>query len=255
MANNWYYAAGGKQAGPVTEEQLDSLVSSGVVRADTLVWHEGLTEWQSYGAARPEAPLPPIEPAATPAATRFCTECGQPRLERELVTFGNRLVCYACKDAFAQRLREQGGLSKGFQYAGFWIRFLARLLDGLILYIVILPVTLLLLGRSAFTRTEDLPSAADAALHVVLIVFQISLSAAYEVWFLTRYGATPGKMVIGKKVVTADGAPLSIGRALGRYFATWLSYFTLMIGFIMAAFDEEKRALHDRICDTRVVTK
>jgi uncharacterized RDD family membrane protein YckC len=92
-------------------------------------------------------------------------------------------------------------------------------------------------------------------LNVLVVVFQIALSAAYEVWFLTRHGATPGKMVIGKKVVTADGRPLSSGRALGRHFAVYLSSFTLMIGFIMAAFDDQKRALHDRICDTRVIAK
>jgi uncharacterized RDD family membrane protein YckC len=258
MSTSWYYAAGGRQAGPVTEAELEALVSSGAVRGETLVWREGMAEWQRLDVARPVAPQSvTVARPATPdqAATRFCSECGQPRLERELVTFGDRVVCYACKDAFAQRMREQGGFTQRFVYAGFWIRFLARLLDAIVLYIIILPVTFLVLGSAAFTVSSEGPTPMFVLLNMVMFVFQIAVSATYEVWFLTRHGATPGKMVVGKKVVTADGGPLTTGRALGRHFAVYLSSFTLLIGFIMAAFDDQKRALHDRICDTRVIAK
>jgi uncharacterized RDD family membrane protein YckC len=259
MSTSWYYAAGGRQAGPVSEVELDSLISSGAVRGDTLVWREGLPEWQPLNVARPGTPLSVATPEAaavtSEAPTRFCSECGQPRLERELVNFGDRLVCYACKDAFTQRVKEQGGFTQRFAYAGFWIRFLARFLDAIILYIVILPVTFLVLGSAAFTVSSEGPTPMYLLLNMMLLVFQIAVSATYEVWFLTRHGATPGKMVVGKKVVTADGGPLTTGRALGRHFAVYLSSFTLLIGFIMAAFDDQKRALHDRICDTRVIAK
>jgi uncharacterized RDD family membrane protein YckC len=57
------------------------------------------------------------------------------------------------------------------------------------------------------------------------------------------------------RVIRADGSNLDWGLAIGRHFAKILSYLTLFIGFIMAGFDEEKRALHDRICETRVVYK
>ena len=50
-----------------------------------------------------------------------------------------------------------------------------------------------------------------------------------------------------------NGGPIGLGRAFGRYFAKILSGLILMIGYIMAAFDSEKRALHDMICDTRVI--
>jgi uncharacterized RDD family membrane protein YckC len=62
-------------------------------------------------------------------------------------------------------------------------------------------------------------------------------------------------MALGLRVLRGDGSPLSFWRAVGRYFATWISMMTLYIGFIMAAFDDQKRALHDHICDTRVVHK
>jgi uncharacterized RDD family membrane protein YckC len=54
-------------------------------------------------------------------------------------------------------------------------------------------------------------------------------------------------------VITADGEPITYWRAFGRYFGKLLSGIILGIGYLMAAFDEEKRALHDRICHTRVV--
>jgi uncharacterized RDD family membrane protein YckC len=79
------------------------------------------------------------------------------------------------------------------------------------------------------------------------------LGAAYEVYFLSAHGATPGKMALGLRVIRADGGPISPMLALGRHFAMWISAFILMIGYIMAGFDPEKRALHDRICETRVI--
>jgi uncharacterized RDD family membrane protein YckC len=60
-------------------------------------------------------------------------------------------------------------------------------------------------------------------------------------------------MALNLKVVRPDGSPLSLGRAFARYFAKVLSGLILGIGFIMAGFDSQKRALHDRLCDTRVI--
>jgi uncharacterized RDD family membrane protein YckC len=70
-----------------------------------------------------------------------------------------------------------------------------------------------------------------------------------------KYGATLGKMACKIKVVTPDGGRVTYLRAFGRYFAKLLSAMICFIGYIMAGFDDEKRALHDRICDTRVVCK
>ena len=56
---------------------------------------------------------------------------------------------------------------------------------------------------------------------------------------MSRVGATPGKMVLGLKVVRPNGAPVSLGRAVGRYFAKLLSSLTFCIGFIIAGFDSK----------------
>jgi uncharacterized RDD family membrane protein YckC len=55
------------------------------------------------------------------------------------------------------------------------------------------------------------------------------------------------------KIAVTDGSRLSYLRALGRHFAKYLSGMILLIGYIMAAFDDQRRTLHDRICETRVV--
>ena len=88
-----------------------------------------------------------------------------------------------------------------------------------------------------------------------MLLLEYGLPAAFEIFFIGKYGATPGKMLMKIKVVTPDGGPVSYGRATGRYFAKMLSAIILYIGFLMAFWDEEKRALHERICNTRVVNR
>ena len=97
------------------------------------------------------------------------------------------------------------------------------------------------------------PSGAFIAVTCVSYLLAFGFGIAYEVYFLGKSGATPGKKVCNIRVVMADGGPLSYGRATGRYFAQMLSGMTLGIGYIIAAFDAEKRSLHDHICSTRVV--
>lgn len=80
-----------------------------------------------------------------------------------------------------------------------------------------------------------------------------SIHIAYPTYFLGKYSATFGKMACGLKVVRPDGEKISYARACARFFAEFLSSIILGIGYLMVAFDEERRALHDRICDTRVV--
>src|SRR5205085_12660097 len=79
--------------------------------------------------------------------------------------------------------------------------------------------------------------------------------AAYQVWLTARFGGTLGKLALGLRVITVKGDKLSLGHSVGRYFAQYVSGVILGIGYIMAGFDEEKRALHDRICNTRVIKK
>jgi uncharacterized RDD family membrane protein YckC len=81
----------------------------------------------------------------------------------------------------------------------------------------------------------------------------VVIGASYEGFFVSRVGATPGKMALGLKVIRPNGGPVTLGRAIGRYFAKWLSSMALCIGYIIVGFDAEKRGMHDMIVDTRVV--
>jgi uncharacterized RDD family membrane protein YckC len=93
------------------------------------------------------------------------------------------------------------------------------------------------------------------AIQLVLIAIKLGIGVTYEVFFIGKYGATLGKMAVKIKVVRPDGGKVSYPQALGRYFAKMLSTFTCLIGYIIAFFDKEHRALHDHICKTRVVYK
>ena len=61
--------------------------------------------------------------------------------------------------------------------------------------------------------------------------------------------------MLGLKVIRSDGSGISFARGACRYLAQIVSALILLIGYIIAAFDVEKRALHDYLCDTRVVYK
>lgn len=195
---------------------------------------------------------------------RYCSQCGQPAPVEQLASFGDASICPNCKSTYVQKLREGvAPVQPVFRYAGFWIRFLAVIIDGIILGVAGSAVQLLFLG-SAFTpltrmRQDVPPDQALAAVGSMMglvglaTLINIAIGACYEGFFIGKVGATPGKMALSLKVVRPNGAPVTLGRAFGRYFAKWLSYITLMIGFIIAGFDAQKRAMHDMICDTRVI--
>jgi uncharacterized RDD family membrane protein YckC len=261
----WYYADAGRQVGPVEDSQLDDLVRSGAVRDDTLVWREGMPSWQPHSTARGPAKPIPIPAAAVPIAaeTRFCSECGQPHPVSEMVTIGAASVCAQCKPLYMQRVREGGQAIGGRRYAGFWIRFVAFIIDTIIVSVVSTIITLplrLMLGFSTVTiaQSQDpsqalamLPALLGAAGLSILITFIIGVS--YEAYFVSAKGGTIGKLALGLQIIRLDGSRLSAGQAAGRYFARILSGIILYIGFIMAGFDPEKRALHDRICNSLVI--
>src|SRR5580704_5698921 len=179
---------------------------------------------------------------------QYCSECGRPWPLDELAHFADRLICANCKNAYAQKLREGVAAESTFVYAGFWIRFVAVLIDGVILYVAGMVVQLPLAGLLRSSQTDVMLLGAGIA-----YLIEMAIGATYEGVFVSRFAATPGKMALNLKVVRADGSPVSLGRAFGRYFAKVLSGLILCIGFIMAGFDSQKRGLHDMLCDTRVI--
>lgn len=242
----WYYAEHGQQKGPVANDEFTRLVAQGTVTSGTLVWRSGMREWQAYGSL--------LQGDAAGTGQMSCHYCGKAFPASELIDFNGTRVCAACKPLFVQQFKENAEVTPPmtFRYAGFWIRAAAFMLDGILFNIItqliILPVILFIAGtESVYT---------SVALMAVTYLVSFLLGIAYFVWPLVKYGATPGKMACGLKVIRSDGSALSWGRAFGRYFANMLSAMILYIGYIMAAIDKtEHKALHDSICDTRVIYK
>lgn len=98
---NWFYESGGQQQGPVDDHALDRLVTEGKLQPETLVWHEGLTDWQPLRTARPSAA------SATGAeGTVRCASCGQYFPAGEIVQIGGSPVCPGCKPAVLLGLQQ-----------------------------------------------------------------------------------------------------------------------------------------------------
>lgn len=240
---SWYYAVGQEQKGPVAEEQLQALARDGVVTDDTMVWRDGMANWQAYRDVRGGAP------AAAPAATGgvVCAQCGQTFGADQVIRFGDKYVCAACKPAFVQRMQEGATQPGSMVYATFWIRFGAKFIDGILLQIIggIMGFVLGLAFAGGIAQ--------NPAYLALFYVLGFGIEIVYKTIFIGMSGATPGKMACKLRVVNADGSKVSYAKACGRAFAELLSAMICLAGYIMAAFDDEKRALHDRICDTRVI--
>jgi len=99
---NWFYAIAGQQAGPVTDAQLDELLRSGKINQDTVVWREGMADWQELHLVRRAAPPPNSD--SPPGVT--CVECGKFFPPTEVILLNRSWVCATCKPLFLQRLRE-----------------------------------------------------------------------------------------------------------------------------------------------------
>jgi uncharacterized RDD family membrane protein YckC len=144
-------------------------------------------------------------------------------------------------------------------YGGFWIRFVAFVVDSIIVRVVTFPFAAVLTAAGILHRgarfgridtPEDVIPIVTAALGT-LTVFWI-LNWLYEALLTSsEWQATLGKKMLNLRVTDEAGNRISFARASGRHFAKYLSYF-LLIGFIMAAFTDRKRALHDIIAGTLV---
>ena len=205
---------------------------------------------------RPAAP-------ALAAGQAVCAECGGVFNVQDMIAYGGIHVCAGCKPVFMQKLAEGVRVSTGpypnaQNYAGFWIRVGAKLIDGVVLALPL--VVLFAVGFVMFLAPKGKaePQFAVALLPLFQLLLQfgyLAIKVGYDIFFVGKYGATLGKMACGLRVVTAEGGKVSYGRATGRAFAEILSGMICDIGYLIVAFDDQKRGLHDHICNTRVIYK
>ena len=152
--------------------------------------------------------------------------------------------------------------STGTPFQGFWIRLLALFIDllvTLVLEVLVGGVIGGLIGLSIglsdpnFETSSIDQAIADAEGWITL--GQVLVFSIYHVILVGAFGATVGKLIVGIKIVQKNGRRVGYGHALGRYLATYISALILGIGFLMVAFRQDKRSLHDLIAGTVVVRR
>ncbi|HZB15383.1 MAG TPA: RDD family protein [Chryseolinea sp.] len=154
-------------------------------------------------------------------------------------------------------------------YAGFWLRFAAYVIDYIIIYVVqsfvFIPV-LGVLGISFASKMDSMDNMSDAESMGMAMGFAAVMAAtallttiiAILYWSImesSKYQATVGKMALGLKVSDVDGQNLDFVKSLIRNVCKIISGMILGIGYIMAGFTEKKQGLHDIIAGTLVVKK
>jgi uncharacterized RDD family membrane protein YckC len=164
----------------------------------------------------------------------FCPNCGKPNDDAAK-------YCQVCGLAFQSAAPSRpvaattATVGTG-TYAGFWVRFVAFVIDACIV-----------------TLASGIAAAGTMGVGVVVTFVGPWL---YEAFMLSsEWQATVGKRAMSIVVTGIDGQRISFARATGRHFAKYLSGFLLFIGFIMAAFTAKKQALHDMIAETLVVQR
>lgn len=141
------------------------------------------------------------------------------------------------------------------EYAGFWIRVGAYIIDAIILGVVGAVIGGIFgAGFGAAAGAGADPEAVVGGGSLLLNLISIAIGIAYFAGMeSSSWQATVGKKAVGVVVVDTNGNRISLGKAIGRYFAKILSALILLIGFIMVAFTDKKQGLHDMLAGTLVV--
>jgi len=234
----WYYSILGTSYGPVTENNLKSLARQGAFGPQDYVYAPFLDDW-----VRADSVYGLFEDAGGAAARA----APQPA------------------HVEAPAIGSPEALTYRTQYAGFWIRAAAVIIDRLVLYIpnCTISATLTLPLSIAMQRAGagSGPSGEEKFFAVWFVMSAVQFIARLLVGWLyfglmesSRWQATLGKRAVGIMVTDPEGRRLTFARASGRFFASILSWpLTIGVGYIMAAFTERGQTLHDLIAGTVVV--
>jgi uncharacterized RDD family membrane protein YckC len=191
--------------------------------------------------------------AQNSASAKFCANCG--------AAFSGEVATTAVSAPPSQTQVWQpplasGPATPGVRYAGFWLRFIAVIIDGILVGIVIWPIAMVMTAIIGVAgHSVSMPG---IGINLVSLIVRASFSALAK-WIYeaslesSSRQATVGKMVLALKVTDLEGQRISFARATGRHFAKYISGMILLIGYIMAGFTERKQALHDMIAGTLVV--
>lgn len=238
---DWYYANGSERVGPIDDEAFRALVADGVIAPETLVWNADLENWVAWGKLNTPPPIPQAAPGGT---LESCSQCGRAADSADGVVFRNQFICANCKPNFFLHLQQGLPIPNDLRYAGFWPRFAAKFLDG---FLVGIPLWILMgvLWAALDFKFQGFQDVFNG----IYLLFML----AYNTHMIGTNGTTYGKRAMKLRVVAADGTAPTMKQAFGRALGEILSSVICDIGYLMVAFDEESRGLHDRLAKTRVV--
>ncbi|MFT4257662.1 MAG: RDD family protein [Pseudoxanthomonas sp.] len=283
----WYYADRNRQRqGPIETTELAGLFRRDQVAADTLVWRDGLPQWQALGDFAGElgllddAPAAPTAPLSLQGDADAVADSASDAPATGHAGFEAREPGYATSSsnndaqpdspyaAPAASVAAWSAPVPGGEvvYAGFWKRVAASFIDSFVTamlsYVLLIPLMLAFgVGLGSLAQSEFASTGFSIGFLVLQYAISIGVPALYFGWMQSSSSmASLGKMAVGVKVVRGNGDRLSFWRSFLRYIA--LILFTvvtcgvgMLIAGLMVAFTERKQGLHDLICDTLVVDK
>lgn len=146
-------------------------------------------------------------------------------------------------------MSEPADWPRDLEYVGFWARTGAAVIDSILMLLIIVPAIYWIYGPQYFETPEAIAGPADVLLNWVFPAIAVILFWVYR-------QATPGKMVVGARIVDAITAqPPSKGQLIGRYVGYYVSMIPLLLGIIWIAFDARKQGWHDKLAGTVVVRR
>jgi len=237
--------------GPFSRAEVEEKLRRGEVSLSSLAYVEGLTQWTplrevlaKVDGANPPVPAPVGVPAPTAGA-----------MPTPAVSLSTTSPIYS----YAATMQPPSHLV----YAGFWLRFAAVFLDGLILTVFgfffgaaigfVFGMSGMI-GRARITNDDGTLNVGFIVMELIVIGAMILVRWLYfALQESSAAQATLGKRALGIRVTDLEGRRISFLRATGRFFGKYISALTLCIGFMMAGFTERKQALHDMIASTLVV--
>jgi len=225
----------GERFGPYTDDEIRQWLRDGTCRADELGWYDGMVDWRPLGELFPEdrpattEGAPPVPPSPPPFLG--VTDVAEP------------------------------------EYAGFWLRFGAWVIDYLIL---IVPFTVIAvsmgLGAIASSFMEQMKTDQVAAFQAyaeamlpITYVLMVAGFVYYTLFEASKWQATPGKMAVGIRVTDTDGQRISLARSAGRNAVRLTNVLRFpvplpLICYVVAAFTQRKQGVHDLLAKTYVLT-
>lgn len=134
-----------------------------------------------------------------------------------------------------------------FEYAGFWIRTLASLIDTFLLLLIIVPVLTMIYGPGFFMGEPGIGA-------FWYVIFNYIFPAAVIILFWYFKSATPGKMVLRLKILDAKtGGKPSTRQLLVRYIGYYISTIPMLLGLVWVGVDKRKQGWHDKLAGTIVI--